>query len=53
MSLSDEWAWERIDDNIDFYTWRMKVPGGWLIKTTDNKDYYAITSTIIFVREVQ
>ena len=26
-------AWELLDDDEDFYTWRRRVPGGWLIRT--------------------
>jgi len=49
--LSGEWAWEFLTDEQEFKTWRMKVPGGWLIKTTDDDNYRSVTSTIIFVPE--
>ena len=48
-----QWEWEFLSDECNFDTWKMKVPGGWLIKTTDNRDYYAIASTIVFVPEVK
>jgi len=48
-----QWEWEFLPDDFEFQTWRMKVPGGWLIKTTDDASYHAITSTIIFVPEIK
>jgi hypothetical protein len=46
------WEWEHMADKLNFNTWRMKVPGGYLIKTTDD-GYHSITSSIIFVPEVK
>ena len=46
------WEWEDIADELQFETYRMRVPGGDLIKTTDN-GYHSITSSIIFVPEVK
>jgi len=29
-------AWEFLDDEEDFGTWRRRVPGGWLVRTRES-----------------
>jgi len=31
--LSGEWDWEILKVGVGFKTFRMKVPGGWIIRT--------------------
>jgi len=33
MDNSKEWEWECLDDITSDETWRMKVPGGWILKS--------------------
>lgn len=53
--LSGEWAWECIADNGEvFATHRMKVPGGWIVRTSEVHDdgvNDSVTSAMVFVPE--
>jgi hypothetical protein len=37
--------WERITDN----TWRMCVPGGWLVKTMEDVSYRGVSTHMVMI----
>lgn len=47
---TSEWEWEFLEDLEKFETWKMKVPGGWLVRTVEkNKFDNRTSSTCVFV----
>jgi len=48
-----QWGeWEHIPDDQKFETYKMKVPGGWLIRTVE-VGYHNRHTTVTFVPEIK
>ena len=41
-------AWEWLEDETDFNTWRRRVPGGWLVRTSESV-YHGGGEALVFV----
>jgi len=49
-----QWTWEHMPDDFEFNTWKMKVPGGWLIRTVESNSWDNHTSSaMVFIPEVK
>lgn len=46
----DPYAWELLEDEENFETWRRKVPGGWLVRAYCY-EYYGSTESMTFVSD--